>query len=76
MEEKLLRIKGVKEYVPLPTSTIYSKIKALRFPQQYKYGGAACWRMSEIQEWIDKGEEYVYQKLLRKKEKEEIELVK
>lgn len=75
MEEKLIRIKGVKSYVPLPTSTIYAKIKALRFPQQYKYGGTACWKMSEIQEYIDKGEEYVYQKLSKLKEKEQIKKV-
>ncbi len=74
MEERLLRIKGVKIHIPLPTSTIYAKIKALRFPQQYKYGGTACWKMSEIQEYINKGEEYVHQKLLKQKELEKIKV--
>jgi predicted DNA-binding transcriptional regulator AlpA len=70
--EKLLRLKGVKEYIPLPTPTIYAKIKALRFPKQYKYGGTACWKLSEIQEYINKGEEWVHQKLLKQKELEKV----
>ena len=68
MEEKLLRLPQVIENTGIKTSTVYAKIKALRFPRQYKYGGTACWKMSEIQEYIDKGEEYVHQKLLKQKE--------
>ena len=70
MEEKLqlLRRPEVEKMVAAKCSTIYAKIKKLRFPKQYKYGGTACWKMSEIQEYIDKGEEYVHQKLLKQKE--------
>lgn len=68
MEERLLRRKDVQKIVPIATATIYAKIKALRFPKQYKNGGTACWKMSEIQEYIEKGEEYVHQKLLKQKE--------
>jgi predicted DNA-binding transcriptional regulator AlpA len=70
MEEKLLRRKDVQKIVPIATATIYAKIKALRFPKQIKNGGTACWKMSEIQEYIDKGEEYVHQKLLSLKQEQ------
>jgi prophage regulatory protein len=72
MEEKLFRLPQVLEKTGIKTSTVYAKIKALRFPQQYKYGGTACWKMSEIQEYIDKGEEYVHQKLLKQKKLEKV----
>ena len=68
MEERLLRRKDVQKIVPIATATIYSKMKQMRFPQNHKYGGSSCWKMSEIQEYIDKGEEYVHQKLLKQKE--------
>lgn len=72
MEERLLRRKDVQKIVPISTATIYNKIKALRFPKQIKNGGTACWKMSEIQEYIEKGEDYVHQKLLKQKELEKI----
>lgn len=65
MEERLLRRKDVQKIVPISTATIYKKMKQLRFPKQYKNGGVACWKMSEIQEYINKGEEYVHKKLLK-----------
>ena len=68
MEERLLRRKDVQKIVPIATATIYAKIKALRFPKQYKNGGTAVWKFTEIMEYIDKGEEYVHQKLLKQKE--------
>ena len=74
MEEKLLRIKGVREYIPLPVSTIYAKIKQMRFPQQQKYGGTACWKKSEIQLYIDIGEEAYHQMLLKQKELENLKV--
>ncbi len=74
MEEKLLRIKGVKIHVPLPTSTIYAKIKALRFPKQHRYGGTVFWKMSEVQLYIDIGEEAYHQMLLKQKELEKIKV--
>lgn len=69
MNERLLRRKDVQEIVPMSTAAIYSKMKDLKFPQVHKYGGTAFWKLSEIQEYIEKGEEYVYKKLLEKKEK-------
>lgn len=69
MEERLLRRKDVQKIVPIATATIYKKIKALRFPRQIKNGGTACWKLSEVQEYINKGEEYVHQKLLKLNEK-------
>lgn len=74
MEEKLMRRPQVTENTGMKTSTIYAKMKKLRFPKQYKYGGTACWKYTEIMEYIISGEEYVHQKLL--KEKEKIELSK
>ena len=68
--DKLVRIRGLKEYIPSPTSTIYAKMKALKFPQQQKIGGTAYWRMSHIQLYIDIGEEAYHQMLLKQKEKE------
>lgn len=67
MEERLLRRKDVQKIVPISTATIYKRIKQLRFPKQYKNGGVVFWKMSEIQEYINKGEEYVHQKLLKLK---------
>jgi predicted DNA-binding transcriptional regulator AlpA len=64
MEEKLLRLPQVKENTGIKTSTVYAKIKALKFPQQYKYGRTACWKKSEIQLYIDIGEEAYHQMLL------------
>lgn len=72
MNERLLRRKDVQEIVPLSTSGIYSKMKDLKFPKVYKYGGTAFWKMSEIQEYIEKGEEYVNQKLIKQKELEKV----
>lgn len=69
MNERLLRRKDVQEIVPISTAAIYAKMKDLKFPQVHKYGGTAFWKLSEIQEYIEKGEEYVYKKLLEKKEK-------
>jgi len=62
-EEKLLRLRDVKEYVPMSTASIYKKMKDLKFPQSRKYGGTACWLNSEIQLYINKGEDYFYEKL-------------
>lgn len=71
MTEKLLRRPQVIEITGFPTSTIYAKIKQLRFPRQYKFGGSACWKMSEIQEYIEIGEDSYHQKLLANGQKNE-----
>ncbi|WP_152059382.1 helix-turn-helix transcriptional regulator [Aliarcobacter butzleri] len=72
MEEKLLRRKDVQKIVPIATATIYAKIKALRFPKQIKNGGTACWKMSQVQLYIDIGEEAYHQMLLKQKELEKV----
>lgn len=72
MEERLLRRKDVQKIVPIATATIYNKMKELRFPSVHKFGGTAFWKFSEIQEYIDKGEDYVHQKLLKQKEFEKV----
>ncbi|MGB6328545.1 MAG: AlpA family phage regulatory protein [Halarcobacter sp.] len=69
MNERLLRRKDVQKIIPISTASIYCKMKDLKFPQVYKYGGTAFWKLSEIQEYIEKGEEYVHQKLLKQKDK-------
>ncbi len=52
--KRFLRLKQVKELVPLETSAIYEAIAAGRFPRQYKIGPrASAWLESEIQEWIE-----------------------
>lgn len=71
MTEKLLRRPQVIEITGFPTSTIYAKIKQLRFPRQYKFGGSACWKMSEIQEYISIGEDNYHRKLLENGQKNE-----
>lgn len=72
MYERLLRKPQVVELTGIKGSTIYAKMKQLRFPIQYKYGGTACWKLSEIQEYIDNGEEYIHQKLLKQKDLEKV----
>uniref|UniRef100_UPI004047D640 helix-turn-helix transcriptional regulator n=1 Tax=Aliarcobacter sp. TaxID=2321116 RepID=UPI004047D640 len=57
--EMLLRLKKVKEYVPITTSSIYQKMAKGKFPKQVKIGGTAFWRMSDIQEYIAKGDDWV-----------------
>lgn len=74
MEERLLRRKDVQKIVPIATATIYAKIKALRFPKQIKNGGTACWKNSEIQLYIDIGEEEYHQMLLKQKELENLKV--
>ena len=61
-QEVLLRIKGVKEYVPITTSSIYKKMAGGAFPKQHKIGGTAFWKLSEIQDYIEKGDDWVQKK--------------
>ncbi|MCT7614896.1 helix-turn-helix transcriptional regulator [Aliarcobacter butzleri] len=70
MSEILLRRPQVEKLTGIKCSTIYLKIKKLRFPKQHKYGGTACWKKSEVQLYIDIGEEAYHQMLLKQKEKE------
>ena len=65
MSETLLRRQEVEKLIGIKCATIYQKIKKLRFPKQHKYGGTACLKMSEIQEYINIGEEAYHQKLIK-----------
>ena len=65
MSETLIRRQEVEKLIGIKCATIYQKIKKLRFPKQHKYGGTACWKMSEIQEYINIGEEAYHQKLIK-----------
>lgn len=60
--EMLLRIKKVKEYIPISTGSIYQKMADGKFPKQVKIGGTAFWKMSDIQEYIEKGDDWVQKK--------------
>ncbi|OCL89455.1 helix-turn-helix transcriptional regulator [Arcobacter porcinus] len=66
MGEKLLRKPQVIEITGIAGSTIYAKMKQLRFPSQHKYGGTACWKLSEVQEYIKIGEEEYSKKIKEK----------
>lgn len=74
MEDRFLRRRGVQEYIPFPTSTIYAKMKALRFPQKKRYGGTAMWAYSEVKLYMDIGEEAYHQHLLKQKELEKVKV--
>ena len=74
MDEILWRLPEVLCRTGKKTSTVYAKIKALRFPQQHKYGGTACWKRSEIQLYINIGEEAYHQMLLKQKELEKVKV--
>ncbi|MCT7586619.1 helix-turn-helix transcriptional regulator [Aliarcobacter butzleri] len=70
--ETLLRRPEVEKLIGIKCSTIYHKIKNLRFPPQHRYGGTACWRMSEVQLYIDIGEEEYHKMLVKQKELEKV----
>jgi prophage regulatory protein len=52
-QEKLLRLKAVKELTGLGKSTIYDRMKKGEFPNRIHLGAkSSAWLESEIQEWI------------------------
>lgn len=54
LEEKLLRIKDVQEFVPFSKSKIYAMVKDDLFPRPIKIGGSVLWEKSAIVEYIQK----------------------
>lgn len=54
MTLRRLRIAQVIDKVALPKSTIYSKIKAGTFPDNYKDGSSVFWFEHEIDAWLAK----------------------
>ena len=52
IEEKLIRIKTVIEYIQLSRSTIYLMVSRGEFPKPIKIGGSVLWRKTEIDAYI------------------------
>lgn len=53
-QEKLLRLKGVLQKVPVGKSTWWEGVRAGRFPQPVKLGPrTTCWKESEIDDLIN-----------------------
>ena len=52
MEDKLIKIQTVMDYVQLSKTKIYDYIKEGKFPQSHKVGGSSLWFMSDIQNYI------------------------
>jgi prophage regulatory protein len=53
-EEKLLKIKKVREYVDFSPSKIYALLAKNEFPKPHKIGGSSVWKLSDIQNYIAK----------------------
>lgn len=52
MEDRLIKITTVMEYVQMSRSKIYEYMKKGLFPQNHTVGGSSLWFMSEIQDYI------------------------
>lgn len=52
IEEKLLRIKDVKLYIPFSTAKIYRLMNENQFPKSIKVGGSVLWRLSDIKNYV------------------------
>ncbi len=52
--EKLIRIKTVIEYIQISRSTIYLMMSKDEFPKPIKIGGSSLWRLSQINDYINK----------------------
>lgn len=53
IEEKLLRVKDVKEYIPFSTAKIYRLMNENQFPKSIKVGGSVLWRLSDIKKYVE-----------------------
>ncbi len=52
--QKILRLRAVKEWTGLSRSTIYSMIKNGNFPNSIRIGARAVgWTTESIQKWIE-----------------------
>ena len=51
-EDRLLREKEVRSYIPVGRSTFLAGVKEGLYPTPIKLGGTNFWRLSEIQEFI------------------------
>jgi predicted DNA-binding transcriptional regulator AlpA len=52
MEDRLVKIATVMEYVQMSKSKIYEYMKRGLFPLNHTVGGSSLWFMSEIQDYI------------------------
>lgn len=52
MEEKLIDIKKVMEYISLSKTKIYELMKLGEFPKSRKIGGKALWSHLELQDFL------------------------
>ncbi len=53
VEEKLLRLSDVMEYVPFSRGKIYTLIADGLFPKQLKIGCSSLWKKSEILKYVN-----------------------
>ena len=53
-EERLLKLKDVKDYIPFSTAKIYALINKNEFPKPIKIGGSALWKLTDISAYIGK----------------------
>lgn len=53
-EDKLLKMASVLEYVQISKSKLYEMMAKNEFPKPRKIGASALWKLSEIQEFIEK----------------------
>lgn len=52
VEDKLLKLQSVLEYIQISKTKIYDLMAAEKFPQPTRIGGNVLWLMSDIQEYI------------------------
>lgn len=52
MEDRMVKISTVQEYVEISKSKIYEDMKQGLFPENHTVGGSALWFMSDIQTYI------------------------
>ena len=52
MEDKLIKIQTVMDYVQMSKSKIYEYMKKDMFPKNHTVGGSSLWFLSDIQMYI------------------------
>jgi len=51
-DDRLLKIRQVRELVPVSNSTIWQRVKAGTFPAPIKIGSGTFWKASDVQSYI------------------------
>jgi len=58
MTDKMLKIKEVEKLVSISESTVYKLVKHKLFPEQVRISTRCVrWRLSEVQEWMQLGQD-------------------